>query len=164
MRFKYHTAKSKTVVKLKWRTGLAALIWAEGNAKAMTEQAMWRENQYALGYPSNKALTQAIWRSTEYLGCFTTMHSVESVTWMGLLELMLTMCLLGQRKPLLIPVSRINVASPVLQRDVVPFLNVQSMVQYLNPLASLLDTAESHKQRVWQQIMSTLYPTPMAKH
>jgi len=35
----------------------------------------------------------------------------------------------------------------------------------LNPLASLLDTAESHKQRVWQQIMSTLYPTrAMAKH
>ena len=53
-----------------------------------------------------------------------TMHSVESVTWMGLLELMLTMCLLGQRKTLLIPVSRINVASPVLQRDVVQFLNV----------------------------------------
>jgi hypothetical protein len=43
----------------------------------------------------------------------------------------------GQRKSLQIPARRIIVATSALQRDVVPFLKVQSMVQYLNPLASL---------------------------
>jgi hypothetical protein len=102
MRSKYHIANSKTVVKLKWSTGLAALakIWAERNAKQCKNRAgndggygrngvirqglslgltpEWTlanwENQYASGYPSNKAFTQAIWRSTEYVGCYTSVN------------------------------------------------------------------------------------------
>ena len=102
MRFKYHTANSKTVVNLKWSTGLAALAktWAEGNTQQCKNRSgndggygrnsvlhqgqglpsgltpAWAlynwENQYALGYPSNQEFTQAIWRSTEYVGCYTS--------------------------------------------------------------------------------------------
>ena len=104
MRFKYHTANSKTVVNLKWSTGLAALAktWAEGNTQQCKNRSgndggygrnsvlseslssgltparalyNW-ENQYAyaLGYPSNQEFTQAIWRSTEYVGCYTSVN------------------------------------------------------------------------------------------
>jgi hypothetical protein len=35
--------------------------------------ANW-EKQYALGYPTNQAFTQAIWRSTEYVGCYISVN------------------------------------------------------------------------------------------
>ena len=102
MRFKYHTANSKTVVNLQWSTGLAALAktWAEGItdqcknragdddgygrnsvlrqdlSSGLTPEwalANWGK-QYELGYPTNQAFTQAIWRSTEYVGCYISVN------------------------------------------------------------------------------------------
>jgi hypothetical protein len=114
MRFKYHTANSKTVVNLKWSTGLAALAktWAEGN----TQQCKNRSGNDG-GYGRNIVLHQGlsseltpawaldnwenqsrtrwaipvikhspkntnrrnvnvlnIWRSTEYVGCYTSVN------------------------------------------------------------------------------------------
>lgn len=97
-RFKYQTTlNNKSVVNLKWSSGLTALAktWAEGNVAICTNRsgnseygrssvmrkgttsgltAEWTlanwENKKSLGYPSNGAFTQAIWRPTKYVGCY----------------------------------------------------------------------------------------------
>jgi hypothetical protein len=97
-RLKYHTSlNSKEVVNLKWSTGLTekAKEWAEGNVamnrkgsddgygwSSFKKQDLWTaeinkelvlknwESKISLGYPSNGAFTQAIWRPTEYVGCY----------------------------------------------------------------------------------------------
>ena len=94
------TLNSKPVVNLKWSTGLTekAKVWAEGNVATCTNRRgsddgygrssllktgstmgltvteewtlqKW-ENKVSKGYPSNGAFTQAIWRPTEYVGCY----------------------------------------------------------------------------------------------
>jgi hypothetical protein len=98
-RNKYHTTlNKKTVVNLEWSSNLAALAktWAEGNVATCENRsgidngygrsaamrqgtttgltAEWTlanwEKKVSLGYPSNGAFTQAIWRPTKYVGCY----------------------------------------------------------------------------------------------
>jgi len=105
-RAKFHAANGKSVVNLKWSNGLADLAktWAEENAlqcknrqgeddgygrngimrQGTTEGlspewalANW-EAKKTLGFPNNGAITQAIWRPTQYVGCYTAVNKEKN--------------------------------------------------------------------------------------
>lgn len=107
MRFKYQTTlNKKKVVNLKWSTGLASLAktWAVGNAAECKNRQgndggygrngsmragsingltpEWALNKWEstkpLGYPANGAFTQAIWRPTEYVGCYIAVNTTSA--------------------------------------------------------------------------------------
>lgn len=105
-REKFHTANGKSVVKLKWSNSLADLAktWAEENALQCKNRqgdddgygrngvmrqgttsglspewalANW-EAKKMLGFPDNGAITQAIWRPTQYVGCYTAVNKEKN--------------------------------------------------------------------------------------
>ena len=101
-RKKYHEANNKTVVDLKWSTGLYGLAkqhadesaqncarvaytgdygfnGAQFTPKNLTAESalnIW-EGKMSSGYPDNGAITQAIWRATRYVGCYTAVNDVR---------------------------------------------------------------------------------------
>lgn len=106
IRFKYHTTlNKKDVVNLQWSTDLAqkAKTTAEANVAECKDYPrddkgygrngyirqgassgltpakvidIW-EKRKALGYPQNSALTQVIWRPTQYVGCYIAINEAK---------------------------------------------------------------------------------------
>ena len=101
-RKKYHEANNKTVVDLKWSTGLWGLAkqnadvsaqncarvaysgdygfngaqFSPQNLTAESALNIW-EGKMSSGYPDNAAITQAIWRASCYVGCYTAVNDVR---------------------------------------------------------------------------------------
>ena len=101
-RKKYHEANNKTVVDLKWSTGLWGLAkqnadvsaqncarvaysgdygfngaqFSPQNLTAESALNIW-EGKMSSGYPDNAAITQAIWRASRYVGCYTAVNDVR---------------------------------------------------------------------------------------
>lgn len=107
LRLKYQTTlNKKEVVNVQWSQGLANLAktWATGNAALCKNRAGndggygrngsmragttttltpdWALQKWeltkSLGYPANGALTQAIWRPTEYIGCYIAANATSA--------------------------------------------------------------------------------------